>query len=141
GRLIEVGRELKNEDGADAVVLGCAGMARHRKPLEDALGIVVIDPTRLRSPWRSAPCSSGAGHRIDNAGGMLRTLSPCGAKDRMRGIAADEFRPLTRLVARALATSHPLPQGERVSERSSRLQRNSHDSDGGMTPVWEVMRP
>src|SRR5262249_51428014 len=46
GRLIEVGRELKNEDGADAVVLGCAGMARHRKPLEDALGIVVIDPTQ-----------------------------------------------------------------------------------------------
>jgi Asp/Glu/hydantoin racemase len=45
-RLIEVGRELKNEDGADAVILGCAGMARHRRPLEDALGIPVIDPTQ-----------------------------------------------------------------------------------------------
>ena len=45
-RLVEVGRELKARDGADAVILGCAGMARHRKPLEDALGVPVIDPTQ-----------------------------------------------------------------------------------------------
>src|SRR6202030_2073001 len=45
-RLIEVGRELKQRDSADAVILGCAGMARHRRPLEDALGIAVIDPTQ-----------------------------------------------------------------------------------------------
>ena len=43
-RMIEVGRRLKEEDGAEAVVMGCAGMARHRRPLEDALGIPVIDP-------------------------------------------------------------------------------------------------
>ena len=45
-RMIEVGRALKDEDGANAIVMGCAGMARHRKPLEDALGIPVIDPTQ-----------------------------------------------------------------------------------------------
>jgi Asp/Glu/hydantoin racemase len=45
-RLIEVGRELRDQDGADAVVMGCAGMARHRKPLEEALGLPVIDPTQ-----------------------------------------------------------------------------------------------
>jgi allantoin racemase len=45
-RLVEVGRELKQRDGAEAVILGCAGMARHRRPLEDALGIAVIDPTQ-----------------------------------------------------------------------------------------------
>jgi allantoin racemase len=44
-RMIEVGRQLKDEDGANTVVMGCAGMARHRKALEDALGIAVIDPT------------------------------------------------------------------------------------------------
>jgi allantoin racemase len=44
-RMVEVGRQLKEEDGAEAVVMGCAGMARHRRPLEDALGIPVIDPT------------------------------------------------------------------------------------------------
>src|SRR5882724_8949994 len=45
-RMIEVGRALKEEDGANAIIMGCAGMARHRKPLEDALGIPVIDPTQ-----------------------------------------------------------------------------------------------
>ena len=45
-KMIEVGRALKDEDGAGAIVLGCAGMARLRRPLEDALGIPVIDPTQ-----------------------------------------------------------------------------------------------
>ncbi len=45
-RMIQVGRELKEIDGAEAVVMGCAGMARHRRPLEEALGIPVIDPTQ-----------------------------------------------------------------------------------------------
>ncbi len=45
-RMIEAGRKLKEEDGAEAVVMGCAGMARHRAPLEQALGLPVIDPTQ-----------------------------------------------------------------------------------------------
>jgi Asp/Glu/hydantoin racemase len=45
-RMIEVGTELRDEDGTDVVVMGCAGMARHRAPLEQALGIPVIDPTQ-----------------------------------------------------------------------------------------------
>jgi Asp/Glu/hydantoin racemase len=45
-RMILIGRALKDEDGAGAIVMGCAGMARHRKALEDALGIPVIDPTQ-----------------------------------------------------------------------------------------------
>jgi len=44
-RLQEVGR-LLIEDGAEALVLGCAGMALHRAPLENDLGIPVIDPTQ-----------------------------------------------------------------------------------------------
>lgn len=46
GRMIDVGRQLMDQDGAEAVVIGCAGMARHRRALEDALGIPVIDPTQ-----------------------------------------------------------------------------------------------
>jgi allantoin racemase len=45
-KMIEVGRTLKDEDGAGAIVMGCAGMARHRSSLEQALGIPVIDPTQ-----------------------------------------------------------------------------------------------
>jgi allantoin racemase len=45
-KMIEVGRALKHDDGAGAIVMGCAGMARHRQALEQALGIPVIDPTQ-----------------------------------------------------------------------------------------------
>ena len=45
-RMIAVGRELRDAAGAGAIVMGCAGMARHRRPLEDALGVPVIDPTQ-----------------------------------------------------------------------------------------------
>lgn len=44
-RLVEVGGALV-EDGAEALVLGCAGMAVHRAPLEERLGLPVIDPTQ-----------------------------------------------------------------------------------------------
>ena len=45
-RMIEVGEELRDKDAADVIVMGCAGMARHRQPLEAALGIPVVDPTQ-----------------------------------------------------------------------------------------------
>ena len=45
-RMIEVGSELRDRDGAEAIVMGCAGMARHRRPLEEALGLPVVDPTQ-----------------------------------------------------------------------------------------------
>ena len=44
-RLLEVGGALKS-DGAGASILGCAGMAVHRAPLESALDVPVIDPTQ-----------------------------------------------------------------------------------------------
>lgn len=46
GRMAEVGRQLREEHGADVVVMGCAGMARYRKPLQDAIGIPVVEPTQ-----------------------------------------------------------------------------------------------
>ena len=45
-RMIAVGRQLVAEDGAGVIVMGCAGMARHRRPLEDALAVPVVDPTQ-----------------------------------------------------------------------------------------------
>ena len=44
--LLDAGRLLRDADGADVVVLGCAGMARHRPGLERELGIPVIDPVQ-----------------------------------------------------------------------------------------------
>jgi Asp/Glu/hydantoin racemase len=46
GRMVEVGKRLRAEHGADVIVMGCAGMARHRKPLQDAIGVPVVEPTQ-----------------------------------------------------------------------------------------------
>jgi Asp/Glu/hydantoin racemase len=46
GRMTEVGRRLRDENGADVLVMGCAGMARYRARLEADLGLPVVDPTQ-----------------------------------------------------------------------------------------------
>jgi len=45
-RMVEVGKALRERHGADVVVMGCAGMARYRKPLQDEIGIPVVEPTQ-----------------------------------------------------------------------------------------------
>jgi len=46
GRMVEVGKALRGTHGADVIVMGCAGMARYRKRLQDAVGIPVVEPTQ-----------------------------------------------------------------------------------------------
>jgi len=46
GRMVEVGKALRQQQGADVIVMGCAGMARHRKPLQEAIGAPVVEPTQ-----------------------------------------------------------------------------------------------
>jgi len=62
GRMVQVGKTLREEHGADVVVMGCAGMARYRKPLQDEIGVPVVEPTqaavamaigRVRLNWNS----------------------------------------------------------------------------------------
>ena len=45
-RLLETGRELRDRDGADVLVLGCAGMADQRPALAQALGMPVVEPVQ-----------------------------------------------------------------------------------------------
>jgi Asp/Glu/hydantoin racemase len=62
GRMVETGRQLRDGHGANVIVMGCAGMAPYRKPLQDALGVPVVEPTqaavamaigRVRLGWHS----------------------------------------------------------------------------------------
>ena len=46
GRMVEVGKALRQQHGADVVVMGCAGMARYRKPLQEEIGVPVVEPTQ-----------------------------------------------------------------------------------------------
>jgi allantoin racemase len=61
-RMGDVGRRLRDQHGADVLVMGCAGMARYRDDLEEAVRIPVVEPTqaavamaigRLRLGWAS----------------------------------------------------------------------------------------
>jgi allantoin racemase len=45
-RMVETGKALRDTHGANVVIMGCAGMARYRKPLQDELGIPVVEPTQ-----------------------------------------------------------------------------------------------
>lgn len=42
--MIDTGRTLRDRDGADVLIMGCAGMAGYRRAIQDALGIPVIEP-------------------------------------------------------------------------------------------------
>jgi allantoin racemase len=62
-RMIEVGRRLRDGHGADVLIMGCAGMARYRSDLEEAVRIPVVEPTqaavsmaigRIRLGWGSS---------------------------------------------------------------------------------------
>jgi allantoin racemase len=43
-RMIEIGTQLRDTDGADVLIMGCAGMAGYRSALQDALGLPVVEP-------------------------------------------------------------------------------------------------
>ncbi len=50
GNVVEIvsrtGRRLRDEDGADVVILGCAGLGSYRQAMQESLGIPVIDPVQ-----------------------------------------------------------------------------------------------
>lgn len=42
--MLRTGAQLRDEDGADVLIMGCAGMARYRRTLEDVIGLPVVEP-------------------------------------------------------------------------------------------------
>ena len=61
-RMAEVAAELRDEDGADVLIMGCAGMARYRARLQRHVGLPVVEPSqaavsmaigRSRLHWQS----------------------------------------------------------------------------------------
>ena len=45
-RMTSVGKRLRDECGAHVAVMGCAGMARFKERVEDAVGIPIVEPTQ-----------------------------------------------------------------------------------------------
>jgi Asp/Glu/hydantoin racemase len=68
-RMTDVGQALRDDHGADVLIMGCAGMAPYREPLEETLGIPVVEPTqaavtmavgRARLGWNGRAAGTGA---------------------------------------------------------------------------------
>ena len=46
GRMLDAGRRLIEEMGADVLITGCAGMAPYRDRLEEDLDVPIVDPVQ-----------------------------------------------------------------------------------------------
>jgi len=45
--MIATGKRLRDDDGADVLIMGCAGMAHYRDTLQEATGLPVVEPTQV----------------------------------------------------------------------------------------------
>jgi len=50
-RMVVAGQHLISAKGADVIVMGCAGMAAYRAPLEEALGVPVVEPSQAATAF------------------------------------------------------------------------------------------
>lgn len=61
--LIATGRALRDADGAEVLILGCAGMARFRAALEDATGLPVVEPCQAAAAMALGRIALSLSHR------------------------------------------------------------------------------
>jgi allantoin racemase len=61
-RILNVARLAIDEDGAEVLVLGCAGMVGYAEDVERELGIVVLDPTTIAFKVAEALAEAGVHH-------------------------------------------------------------------------------
>lgn len=64
GRMVEIGTALRDRNGADVLVMGCAGMARYRDELEEAAQIPVVEPTQAAVAMALGRVRLGWGGRV-----------------------------------------------------------------------------
>jgi allantoin racemase len=63
-RMVEVGTTLRDRHGADVLVMGCAGMARYRDELEEAVQLPVVEPTQAAVAMALGRVRLGWGARL-----------------------------------------------------------------------------
>ncbi len=61
-RILELARKAVQEDGAEVIVLGCAGLAGYAEDIERELGAVVLDPTAVAFKVAEAIADLGLRH-------------------------------------------------------------------------------
>ncbi|WP_375256350.1 aspartate/glutamate racemase family protein [Yoonia sp.] len=61
--MIRTGKRLRDEDGADVLIMGCAGMAHYRTVLEAETGLPVVEPTQAATAMALGNIALGQSHK------------------------------------------------------------------------------
>lgn len=61
--MIATGKRLRDEDGADVLIMGCAGMAQYRATLEAETGLAVVEPCQAAAATALGRIALGQSHR------------------------------------------------------------------------------
>ena len=61
--MIDTGRVLRDLDGADVLVMGCAGMAGYRGRLEQEVGLPVVEPCQAAAAQAIGQIALRLSHR------------------------------------------------------------------------------
>ena len=61
-RTLELARKAVDEEGAEVIILGCAGLAGYAEGIERELGVVVLDPTSVAFKIAEAIADLGLRH-------------------------------------------------------------------------------
>lgn len=61
--LVETGTALRDRDGAEVLILGCAGMAGYRAEVEAATGLPVVEPCQAAAAMALGRIALGQSHR------------------------------------------------------------------------------
>jgi len=61
-RIVDLARKAVEDDGAEVIILGCAGLAGYAKDIERELGAVVLDPTSVAFKVAEAMADLGLRH-------------------------------------------------------------------------------
>ena len=60
--MVATGKALRDEDGADVLIMGCAGMASYRATLETATGLPVVEPCQAAAAMALGRIALGLTH-------------------------------------------------------------------------------
>jgi len=61
--MIATGKRLRDEDGADVLIMGCAGMAHYRPVLEAETGLPVVDPCQAGAAMALSQIALNLSHK------------------------------------------------------------------------------
>ena len=61
--MIATGKRLRDADGADVLIMGCAGMAQYRATLEAETGLAVVEPCQAAAATALGRIALGQSHR------------------------------------------------------------------------------